>query len=124
MSAKARIAVFLGLLITVAGFVLITLAWSGAAGQVLIQGQFPYLLSGGVAGLGFVMAGLALVVIQLIKLEGDRRARQLEQLIRAVHDLAARLADESEEEHMEQQWLPRPGDGQAGSTVPIWRPSP
>jgi hypothetical protein len=97
VSTKAKIAVFTGLAVTVTGFLFMTLAWNGAASQDVIQSQFPYLLSGGVAGLGLVMAGLAVVVIQLIRVEGDQRARQLEQLRHAIDDLAARLAGESDE---------------------------
>lgn len=122
MSTKARITVFIGLAVTVTGFVLITLAWNGAASQDIVQGQFPYLLSGGLAGLGMVMAGLAFAVIQLIKAEGDRRARQWEQLINAVDDLAARLAGESNgstEDRTDQYWMQPYGiGGQASSAIP------
>lgn len=124
MSTRARITVFAALAVTVTGFVLITLAWNGAANQNVIQGQFPYLLSGGVAGLGLVMAGLAFTVIQLIKVEGDRRARQLEQLINAVDDLAARLADESDEDRADVYWAqPDGADPQGSSVIPTWHPS-
>lgn len=127
MSTKARIMVFAALAITVTGFVLITLAWNGAANQNVVQGQFPYLLSGGVAGLGLVMAGLAFTVIQLVKVEGDRRARQLEQLINTVDDLAARLADESGESPKDRPdvyWTqPDSADPQASSAIPTWHPS-
>lgn len=126
MSTKAKIAVFTGLTVAVTGFVLISLAWNGAAKQDVVQGQFPYLLSGGLAGLGLVMAGLAFVVIQLIKVEGDQRARQWEQLINAFDDLAARLAGESDDrEGSAAQYWSRPhgATSQPSSTVPTWRPS-
>jgi membrane-bound ClpP family serine protease len=123
---KPKIAIFAGLVLTVTGFILITLAWSGAASQDVIQGQFPY-LSAGLAGLGLVMTGLAFVVIQLIKVEGDRRARQWEQLINTVGDLAARLAAESAEDiasRTDEYWAqPRSADEQATSVIPTWRPS-
>ena len=127
MSTKAKLAVFAGLAVAVTGFVLITLAWNGAAKQDAVQGQFPYLLSGGLAGLGLVMAGLAFMVIQLIKVEGDQRARQWEQLINAVDDLAARLAGERDgdpESGAAQHWTrPHGATAQPSTTVPTWRPS-
>jgi len=127
VSIKAKVIIFIGLAVTVTGFVLITLAWNGAASHDAIQVQFPYLLSGGLAGLGMVMGGLALTVIQLIKVEGDRRARQLEQLVNAVDDLAARLACESSdgpEDRADEYWAPSHGTGaETRSAIPTWRPS-
>ena len=128
MAIRARIAVFAGLTATVAGFVLMTLAWGGAASRATVQGQFPYLLSGGIAGLGLVMAGLAFTVIQLVKVEGERRARQLAQVINAVDDLAARLAGEGWEGPLgraETYWIqPQSAEGAGSATVPTWHPSP
>lgn len=126
MSIRARIMVFIGLATTVTGFILITLAWNGAASQDAVQRQLPYLLSGGVAGLGLVMTGLALAVIQLVKAEGDRRARQLEQVINAIDDLAARLAGERDEspDRTDAVWAPpHSAEGRASSAVPTWDPS-
>lgn len=50
-----------------AGFVLITLGWNGAANVDYAQGQLPYLISGGVAGLALVLVGLTLLVIHELK---------------------------------------------------------
>lgn len=47
-----------------AGFLLIVLAWNGAASFDTIQQQFPYLLSGGLAGLGLIGGGLGLIVVR------------------------------------------------------------
>jgi hypothetical protein len=53
-----------------AGFVAIVVAWNGAAGVDFAQGQIPYLISGGAAGLALVGVGIALILF-----EGARRSR-------------------------------------------------
>jgi hypothetical protein len=58
------------LLFIAAGFVVIGVAWNGAASIDFAQGQIPYLLSGGAVGLGLVGVGIALMLF-----EGARRSR-------------------------------------------------
>jgi hypothetical protein len=58
------------LLFIAAGFVVIGVAWNGAASIDFAQGQIPYLLSGGAAGLGLIAVGMALILF-----EGARRSR-------------------------------------------------
>lgn len=54
----------LGVGLAVAGFVLIFLGWNGAASVDRVPSQFPYLISGGVAGLGLVVVGAVLMLVQ------------------------------------------------------------
>lgn len=54
----------LGLLFCLAGLVLIWTGWNGAASYNDIRQQFPYLLSGGIAGLALVVIGVGLMVLQ------------------------------------------------------------
>ena len=58
------------LLFIAAGFVVIGVAWNGAASIDFAQGQLPYLLSGGAAGLGLIGVGMVLILF-----EGARRTR-------------------------------------------------
>ena len=44
----------LGVGLCALGFLLVFLGWNGAASVDRIQSQFPYLISGGIAGLCFV----------------------------------------------------------------------
>jgi hypothetical protein len=75
------------LLFIAAGFVVIGVAWNGAASIDFAQGQLPYLLSGGAAGLGLIGVGMALILF-----EGARRSRvHLDQRL----DTIARLLDET-----------------------------
>jgi hypothetical protein len=54
----------LGLLFCLAGLVLIWTGWNGAASYNDIRRQFPYLISGGIAGLALVTIGVGLFVLQ------------------------------------------------------------
>jgi hypothetical protein len=49
------------------GFLLIVLGWNGAASLDRVPGQLPYLISGGVAGIGLVMTGLLLALVQELR---------------------------------------------------------
>ncbi|MPY80220.1 MAG: hypothetical protein GEV04_17525 [Actinophytocola sp.] len=54
----------LGVLLCVVGFVVMFLGWNGAASHPLVPAQFPYLISGGVIGLGVVIVGAAMIIVQ------------------------------------------------------------
>jgi len=54
----------LGLLFCVAGLGLIWAGWNGAGTYNDIRKQFPYLISGGIAGLALVVIGVGLMIIQ------------------------------------------------------------
>ena len=76
-----------GLLLVVAGFVVLFFAWNGAAEVDHVQGQIPYLISGAAVGLGLIGAGLTVVNVQ------TRRADQAELLNRLESLLEARDAE-------------------------------
>jgi hypothetical protein len=54
----------LGVAFCVAGLGLIWAGWNGAATYNDIRKQFPYLISGGIAGLALVVIGVGLMVVQ------------------------------------------------------------
>jgi hypothetical protein len=58
----AKLGGVLGIVYCIAGFVLIFLGWNGAASNDSVEAQMPYLVSGGIAGLGLVIIGAALIV--------------------------------------------------------------
>lgn len=47
-----------------AGVLLVFLGWNGAASVDRVEAQFPYLISGGIAGLCLVVIGMGLIVVQ------------------------------------------------------------
>lgn len=59
------------------GFAMIGLAWNGAAGKDTIQEQFPYILSGGIGGLGLLLVGACLIVLQAFRRDHDRVCAEL-----------------------------------------------
>jgi hypothetical protein len=69
---RARSGRFLGLLFVALGFAFIGKAWDGAASINFVQGQVPYLLSGGFMGLALVITGCTLIF--LTTLRSERRA--------------------------------------------------
>lgn len=78
----------LGIAFALAGFVLIFLGWNGAASWDRLPSQFPYLISGGVAGGCLVVLGVGLMVI-----ESQRRDRSLlEQRLTELQEAVTRLA--------------------------------
>ena len=54
----------MGLLFCLVGLILIWIGWNGAASYNDIRQQFPYLISGGIAGLALVVIGVGLMVLQ------------------------------------------------------------
>ncbi|MFA5890368.1 MAG: hypothetical protein WDA27_05395 [Actinomycetota bacterium] len=55
------------------GFGVLALGWYGAARIDYVQGQVPYLISGGLGGIGLMGAGFTLLLVQ----ESRRRRRDL-----------------------------------------------
>ena len=68
----------------VAGLALVGFGYRGAAPLLLVPLQVPYLVSGGVAGLAVVGAGLALLVVHLDRAEAAQERREVARLQRDV----------------------------------------
>ncbi|MDP3970047.1 MAG: hypothetical protein Q8Q02_17415 [Nocardioides sp.] len=74
----------LGVLLCLIGFITIFFGWNGAASRNVIMGQFPFLISGGIAGLAVVVIGAAMLVVQSAREDRVRLEAMLERLITAV----------------------------------------
>lgn len=74
----------LGLLFCLAGVVLIWSGWNGAASYDRIEAQFPYLISGGLAGLALVVIGVGLLVIQSARADRVQLEANLNELRRIL----------------------------------------
>jgi hypothetical protein len=70
-----------GIALSAVGLLAIVVGWNGAAGQLSILGQLPYLISGGLLGLALVVLGAAMLVVQ--------NAREDRALLEAKLDLLA-----------------------------------
>ncbi|MET0325858.1 MAG: hypothetical protein ABW219_11585 [Ilumatobacteraceae bacterium] len=79
----------LGIAYCIAGFFLVFLGWNGAASNDVETAQIPYVISGGIAGLGLIVLGAALIVAH--SLRADRV--ELKASIDDLRTQVARLAD-------------------------------
>lgn len=59
----------LGFVFVTAGFIIIGIAWNGSASINFVQGQVPYLLSGGFLGLGLIITGCSLLLLSSVRAE-------------------------------------------------------
>lgn len=79
----------LGVGLCLLGFLVLFLGWNGAASHDYVPAQFPFLISGGAVGLGIVVVGAALVVVQNQRADRARIEAVLERLAVAVERQAA-----------------------------------
>lgn len=95
-SQRNNIATFVGLGVAVLGFLVIGVAWDGAAEQNWVPAQFPYLISGGLTGLALIIVGVTVVIIQVVRQSALERTIELERLTARVEDLHRFLAPADE----------------------------
>lgn len=81
--------------LVIAGFVSIGLAWRGAARLASVAGQLPFILSGGLAGLGLIGCGLALVDVQLRRRAEAADRADFDRVLAAGADLLATIEHRS-----------------------------
>src|ERR687891_2041640 len=74
----------LGIAYCIAGFVLIFLGWNGTASKNSEPAQIPYIVSGGIAGLGLVVVGAALMVAHSLRTDRVELRGAIEDLRAAI----------------------------------------
>lgn len=85
----------LGLGLGLLGLLLVFLGWNGAASYDRVPAQFPYLISGGIAGLSLVVLGAALLIVQNARQDRAALQQTVAELREAVERLAAAGASRS-----------------------------
>lgn len=90
---ESTVPTLVGIAVALVGFVLIALTWGLVAGKADVARQIPYVVSGGLTGLGLIMAGLLIVNIAAKRRDAAERTRQLEQLASVVRELNRTLHD-------------------------------
>jgi hypothetical protein len=91
VKGPAQLATQLGAALVAVGFAVIGLAWNGAASSNSLPAQMPYLLSGGIPGLGMIVLGGTVLLVQLQRRLTAERGRQMAALQEGVASLAAAL---------------------------------
>lgn len=76
MRGPAQLASYVAVGMILTGFMIIGLAWNGAASLDRLPSQFPYLLSGGMGGLGLIVAGMAIMYVQTTRTLTAERSRR------------------------------------------------
>jgi hypothetical protein len=76
-----------GVLFCLAGFVLVWVGWNGAASYDNSSRQFPFLISGGIAGLCLVIIGVGLWIVQSQRAERAGLEENLAGLNRVLETL-------------------------------------
>ena len=74
----------LGIVYCLAGFVLVFLGWNGAASNDRVEAQMPYLISGGIAGLGLIVVGAGLMVANSLRTDRIELRAAIDELREAV----------------------------------------
>lgn len=80
MKGWSKSTIYISVAMMTGGFLLIVLGWNGAASLDYVQGQLPYLISGGMAGVGLIVGGLVLAVIQEMRRSTIAVTEKLEEL--------------------------------------------
>jgi hypothetical protein len=82
---------YLGIGVAALGFVLVAFAWGQSAGETNVALQIPYLISGGMVGLGLIMVGVTVVNVAAKRRDALLREQQTELLASALRELSAAL---------------------------------
>jgi hypothetical protein len=87
LAPESRVPTYAGIVLALAGFALILVGWSQAAGLANSWQQVPYILSAGLPGIGLVMVGLVVLNVAARRQDGARRSREMAALTDALADL-------------------------------------
>lgn len=81
MKGWSKSTTYLATTMMAGGFLLIVLGWNGAASLDYVQGQIPFLISGGLAGTGLIVGGVALTIIQEVRRATGVVSGRLERIV-------------------------------------------
>jgi hypothetical protein len=88
LPALSPVPTYAGIAITAIGFAVIAYAWGKVAGIAdNVALQMPYLVSGGLAGLGLVMVGVTVINVAAKRRDTQLRQQQTELLADALREL-------------------------------------
>lgn len=105
-----------------AGILLVFLGWNGAASVDRVQAQFPYLISGGIAGLSLVVMGVGLIIVQNQRADRamlQQSLRELEAAIRGDDPAATEFEPPALRPTPEQYQVHAPSTSRRGRRAPL-----
>jgi hypothetical protein len=85
--------VWIGVVLALAGFVLIGVAWSQMAGETQVYLQLPYLVSAGLTGLALIMVGVTVINVAAKRRDAAERERQIDQLVSVLDEVKTALSE-------------------------------
>ncbi len=88
--------VWSGLIVVAGGFGLLAYTWNQTSLLVNVALQVPYLVSGGLIGLGLILVGLVVISLSVRHREALERRRQLEEVREALVRLRTSIEGGSE----------------------------
>lgn len=84
----SHLPLYLGILLLVAGWVVIMLGWYQAGRQDLETGQIPYVISGGFGGFGLILMGVIAMLVDVVRQAESKLRRSADELHRRMEELA------------------------------------
>ncbi len=90
---ESPVPTFVGIGVSLLGFVLILVAWGQVAGESQVFLQIPYVLSGGLTGIALVMSGLTIVNVAAKRQDAAARDRQNAQLMSLLSELESAVSE-------------------------------
>lgn len=84
VNSNSNTTTYLSTALIIGGFLLIALAWNGAANEFLVDKQIPFVVSGGLTGIGMIIAGCTLAVVQELRTSAAEVGARLDRLAAAV----------------------------------------
>lgn len=86
---------YLGIAVAAVGFAIIAVAWGRTAGETSVALQMPYLISGGLGGVGLILVGLTVINVAARRRDALLREQQTRLLADALGELGSALERES-----------------------------
>ncbi len=82
---------YIGVVVTALGFLLLLFTWGQVAGEASVALQIPYLVSGGLTGLGLILVGVGVMSIATKRRDTALREQQTQLLADALRELSRAL---------------------------------
>lgn len=83
-SPPSKLSLILGLVLVAAGWGVVFAGWYQASRQELEAGQIPYVISGGIGGLGLLVLGATGILVYVLQRAHWQQRSAIDELVRAL----------------------------------------